>query len=224
MALTPLPSLAYCTPPMSGCPILSQDPTALCFMIHMLTILLYFCLLPMAQRSQISQYLSLFCRDLPQPQATFLFPLPHHSNQHSPSFPSSPSSPPLPSPSSYSSSPFPSLFLLFSFSFSFSISFFFLFRGCDGPSVSPFEAMGQRKIGGDTEGGLWVDRLPQPGHACSCSCGKILLTIHFPCFEWRARCVEGNHEGGESQQNVLCSLPSRLARSGATVVPLGLRC
>lgn len=177
-------------------------------MTHVLTTLLSFCLLPMAQRSQISQDLSLFCTDFLQHQGTFPFPLPHHCNHHSPFFPSSP-----PSPSPYSSSPFPSLRLLL---------LLLIQRVWMGQAVSPFEAMGQRKICGDNEGGLWVGRLPHPGHSCSCSSGKILLTILFPLFVWRARCIVGNRAGGKSQRNVLCPLPSRLAWSGATVVPLGL--
>ena len=78
-------------------------------MRHMLTALLSLCLLPMAQRRQISQYLSLFYTDFPQHQVTFLFPLPHHSSQHSPHYPSPFSAPSTsPPPYSYSSSPFPS--------------------------------------------------------------------------------------------------------------------
>ena len=77
-----------------------------------------------------------------------------------------------------------------------------------GQAVSAFEAMGPRKIGGDNEGGLWVARFPHPGHPCSCSCGKILLTILFPLFLWMARCIAGNRQRGESQWNILCSLPS----------------
>ena len=67
-----------------------------------------------------------------------------------------------------------------------------------GQAVSPFEAMGQRKIGGDNQGGLWVGRLPHPGHPCSSSCGKILLTILFPLLMLMARCVVGNCVGGKA--------------------------
>ena len=125
-------------------------------------------------------------------------------------------------------------FFLFIFSFPFSspcpsllrllLLLFLIQRVWMGQAVNQFEAMGQRKIGGDNKGGLWVGRLPHPGHPCSYSCGKILLTILFSLFGWRAQCIVGNHDGGKSQRNVLCSLSNRLARSGATVVPLGLRC
>lgn len=43
-----------------------------------------------------------------------------------------------------------------------------------GQAVSPFEALGRRKTGGDEGGGLRVAPLPRPGHACSCPWGKRL--------------------------------------------------
>ena len=93
-----------------------------------------------------------------------------------------------------------------------------------GQAVSPFETMGRRKMRGDDEGGPWVAPLPRAGHACSCSRGKILLIILCPLYVRRAWCGVGSHAGETSHRNVLCSLPRRLAQSGARVGPRGRRC
>ena len=146
----------------------------MCFMIQVLTPLLSSYLLPMAQRSEISQDFSLFCTDFAQHKATFPFPLSRHPNRHS--------------------------------------------------SSSPFETMGRRKMRGDDEGGPWVAPLPRAGHACSCSRGKILLIILCPLYVRRAWCGVGSHAGETSHRNALCSLPRRLAQSGARVGPRGRRC
>ena len=160
-------------------------------MIQVLTPLLSSYLLPMAQRSEISQDFSLFCTDFAQHKATFPFPLSRHPNRHS-SF----------------------LFLLL----------LLLQRVWMGQAVSPFETMGRRKMRGDDEGGPWVAPLPRAGHACSCSRGKILLIILCPLYVRRAWCGVGSHAGETSHRNALCSLPRRLAQSGARVGPRGRRC
>lgn len=77
---------------------------------------------------------------------------------------------------------------------------------------------------GDDEGGPWVAPLPRAGHACSCSRGKILLIILCPLYVRRAWCGVGSHAGETSHRNALCSLPRRLAQSGARVGPRGRRC
>ena len=178
--MTPLSSLAYCTPPTSGCPIPSPGPY--CFVLydacaHNLTVLL-----PPSQGTV-------------KPDQPVFVSLLHGFPPASGNIPI-PSATPFQSPFSllsffsfFNSFYFSSSLFLFIFSFSFFspwpcllhllLLFLLIQRVWMGQAVSPFEAMGQSKIGADNEGGVWVGRIPHPGHPCSCFCGKILLIIFF---------------------------------------------